>query len=265
MRGALIRPLLYVTREEILAYLAAIPQEYVTDSSNQSDAYMRNRIRHHVIPELMRQNPALHRTVHGMVKGLEQDQQFLEAQTDAAYQYCLLSPDTLCGLRALHPALQNRCIARFLTDHSITCSYSLVCRVQALLEKDGVQNIAKGVYLTANAGTLSLQYGLQKPAISLQECALQPGENHWMDGKTLHATYVSAKKLTNHDNIHNLFANSQMDCGKIIGTVVLRARRPGDRIALPGRGFTASVKKLLQAKIPLRNALICTILRMMRD
>ena len=49
-RENLIRPLLEVSRREIEAYLAENKIPYVTDSSNLSDDYTRNRLRHQVMP-----------------------------------------------------------------------------------------------------------------------------------------------------------------------------------------------------------------------
>jgi tRNA(Ile)-lysidine synthase len=48
----LIRPLLDVRRSEVLAYLAAIGQAFCDDASNQDPAYIRNRIRHELLPYL---------------------------------------------------------------------------------------------------------------------------------------------------------------------------------------------------------------------
>lgn len=48
----IIRPLLYVTREEIEKYLLELCQPYRTDSTNMTTDYMRNRFRHNVIPYL---------------------------------------------------------------------------------------------------------------------------------------------------------------------------------------------------------------------
>ena len=52
VRGRIIRPLLYVTRPQILGFLAQQHQSYVTDSTNAQDAFFRNRLRHHVLPVL---------------------------------------------------------------------------------------------------------------------------------------------------------------------------------------------------------------------
>ena len=46
IRGRIIRPLLYVTRPQILGFLAQQHQSYVTDSTNAQDAFFRNRLRH---------------------------------------------------------------------------------------------------------------------------------------------------------------------------------------------------------------------------
>lgn len=48
-RGRYIRPLLCMSRKEIEHYLEKNNIEYVTDSSNLEDHYMRNRVRHHVV------------------------------------------------------------------------------------------------------------------------------------------------------------------------------------------------------------------------
>ena len=49
---ALIRPLLTVTRDEIIAYLAALNQPFREDSSNADPRFTRNRIRHELLPLL---------------------------------------------------------------------------------------------------------------------------------------------------------------------------------------------------------------------
>lgn len=48
--GRVVRPLLSVTRQDITNYLTALGQPWVEDSSNASDDYLRNRIRHHLLP-----------------------------------------------------------------------------------------------------------------------------------------------------------------------------------------------------------------------
>ncbi len=51
-RGAVRRPLLDFTRSELREYLEAIGQNWVEDPTNQEDSFLRNKIRHSVIPVL---------------------------------------------------------------------------------------------------------------------------------------------------------------------------------------------------------------------
>lgn len=51
-QGNIIRPLLFAGREELESYSKKKKLKYREDSSNESDKYLRNRIRHHLIPLL---------------------------------------------------------------------------------------------------------------------------------------------------------------------------------------------------------------------
>ncbi|KAA6343239.1 tRNA(Ile)-lysidine synthase [termite gut metagenome] len=61
--GDIIRPLLCVSREEIMNYLQHIKQEYVIDSTNLQDEYTRNRIRRHLLPLMQEINPSIANTL----------------------------------------------------------------------------------------------------------------------------------------------------------------------------------------------------------
>ena len=54
--GYILRPLLCVSRAEIEDYLTKKGQKYVTDSTNLEDEATRNKVRHHIIPELQQLN-----------------------------------------------------------------------------------------------------------------------------------------------------------------------------------------------------------------
>lgn len=75
--GYVIRPLLPVSRNEILAWLDGQHLSYVTDSTNLSDAYTRNFIRLRVIPLLEELNPAVRKTIARTASHL--------AETEAIY------------------------------------------------------------------------------------------------------------------------------------------------------------------------------------
>jgi tRNA(Ile)-lysidine synthase len=54
-RGRIIRPLLEVDRASILAYLAAFDLEAVDDATNRDPRFLRNRVRHEILPLLATQ------------------------------------------------------------------------------------------------------------------------------------------------------------------------------------------------------------------
>lgn len=57
--GHVVRPLLTVSRIEILDYLKKIGQDFVTDSTNLHDDYTRNKIRLNLIPLMEQINPSV--------------------------------------------------------------------------------------------------------------------------------------------------------------------------------------------------------------
>ena len=81
--GRIVRPLLTVTRAEILAYLQKNGLSWREDSSNFEDDALRNRLRHHVIPLLRQENPSLAATVARSTAILRRDEGHLEAETAA--------------------------------------------------------------------------------------------------------------------------------------------------------------------------------------
>lgn len=57
VNGSVYRPLIYSTRDDIIKYCSDNNIEYVTDSTNSDTDYTRNRIRHCILPELLKINP----------------------------------------------------------------------------------------------------------------------------------------------------------------------------------------------------------------
>ncbi len=60
--GNRIRPLLFATRSDIERYAAENEIAWREDSSNLTDDYQRNFIRHHIMPQLQKLNPSLEET-----------------------------------------------------------------------------------------------------------------------------------------------------------------------------------------------------------
>jgi len=77
-RDNIIRPLLYNTREDIEEYCTENSLDYVTDSTNLSDDYTRNKIRHKVVPLLKEINPALFSAISRLSQSVFDDDRYLD-------------------------------------------------------------------------------------------------------------------------------------------------------------------------------------------
>ena len=112
VRGKVIRPMLTVTRREVLAFLEEYHVTYVTDSTNEEDDFLRNRLRHRVMPLLQQENPRLSENISAMALQLRQDEQALQILAGEE-----LPP--VSQLRQLPDALQSRRIAAFLVRSGV--------------------------------------------------------------------------------------------------------------------------------------------------
>ena len=106
VRGNIIRPMLTVTRREVLQFLEEEGIPYVTDSSNETDAFLRNRLRHHVMPLLTAENPSLAENLSATALRLRQDEEALDAQAELT--------TNVTALREMPDALQTRALQKLL-------------------------------------------------------------------------------------------------------------------------------------------------------
>jgi tRNA(Ile)-lysidine synthase len=68
--GHIVRPLLETSRENILNYLDHLQQNYVTDSTNLQDEYMRNKIRLNLLPMMKEMNPSIMESIQNTAQKL---------------------------------------------------------------------------------------------------------------------------------------------------------------------------------------------------
>lgn len=73
LSGNIWRPLLDVSRSDILTYLSTIGQDYVTDSTNSENDYRRNQLRNLVLPAFEQQFPQAHERIHDTMGNLRDD------------------------------------------------------------------------------------------------------------------------------------------------------------------------------------------------
>jgi tRNA(Ile)-lysidine synthase len=109
----IIRPLLGISRKEILEYLKKNNLSYRTDKTNSQNLFFRNKVRNNLIPYLEKNyNPTVRKTISDAVTSIADDYSFLE---DYGQQLIGKHKElSVKNLLALHPALQRRVLLLYI-------------------------------------------------------------------------------------------------------------------------------------------------------
>ena len=86
LRGRVVRPLLQVSRKQIMEYIAENELDYRIDATNLETVYTRNKIRHNVIPQLAEINPSFLDTMANNMRFIASAQGIVEAYAAEAYK-----------------------------------------------------------------------------------------------------------------------------------------------------------------------------------
>lgn len=111
VRGNIIRPLIYCTRADVEEYCRSNDLTWVTDSTNLDTDYTRNKIRHIILPEMLKINGSLFPTMNRMERSLRSDSDFLEEMAAKALEEARCPGGYSAeALAALPTPLQSRAI-----------------------------------------------------------------------------------------------------------------------------------------------------------
>lgn len=251
VRDSIIRPLINCTREEIEEYLSVKGQSFITDSTNLSDDYSRNKIRHKVIPVLQDINSSLLKTYGNSLDFLREDNAYLEKLADSAFGSCKTQDGYCCQqISDLEYPIRRRVIMRVLSENSIDISSDKISETEKLLVDGGKYNIKGDTFLVVSRGYLRVLNGCDFGQFDVSEQISVPvnGVVNWFDRNFVFEVIEIDGKF---ENVHKMFANSCLDYDKIKGEIVLRQRIQGDKIRLVNRDFTSDVKKLLKQAFPI--------------
>ncbi len=231
INGRIIRPLLTATRPQVLAFLQEYSIPHVEDSSNGEDAFLRNRLRHHVMPLLKQENPRLSENLSAMAMSLQQDAQALEQQASGKL------PE-ISKLRTLEPAVRKRYVERFLKENGVPeperRHIELVEDLIFSPKPSARANLPGGITAARNYETLTV---LSRQELPEEVCLPEKGSVRF--GNFL----VTSRPATQIVNTKTVFTLQPQ------GVLRIRSRQPGDSLRLSGG--TKSLKKLfIDRKIP---------------
>lgn len=252
-----VRPLMTVTRAEILAYGKSEGLSWREDESNGQDDALRNRLRHHVLPLLQEENPNLAGTVERMTELLRRDESYLQAQTeDLLRRACRPGGYDARMLRQAPQVLCQRAIRRLLEIPKPTMAH--VLGAVELLQKDsgsGELPLPGGYVFRNSYGLVSLQ---RTGAWSFAPVELRPGQRISISEAGLEIALSEPEVLEKNMKSTSTFA-IKCDMMRADSTISVRPRQTGDTLRLSGG--TKSVKKLMiDRKIPAYRRNLCPVL-----
>ena len=253
VRDDIIRPMLTVSREEVLSFLSGHALSFVEDSSNALEQYSRNRIRHRVIPVLKELNPRLTDSISGAASRIREDEAFLsELANRFIEENVTVVSEGIRSLDAQSLSTLPRPVAarviRLLASARLSSAH--VAAVLDLARSDTAGSEADlpsvTVYreydrLVFSSGNLPDSF---RPVILTESSRMPLPET----GLT-----VSCRKTVSGEKINKSFTTFLFKFDSIYGNIVIRPRETGDKIELFGRNGTKSLKKLyIEKRIPVR-------------
>ena len=114
--GKLIRPLLNISREELLAYAKENHLTWIEDESNQNTRFSRNFMRQEVLPLLKARWPSVAETISRSARHCAETEKLLESFIEPLFKSCLLENNalSLIPLKKLMPLQQKHVFRQWL-------------------------------------------------------------------------------------------------------------------------------------------------------
>jgi tRNA(Ile)-lysidine synthase len=256
----LVRPLLRVTKKELLSYCARNGVPYAIDSSNLSRKYFRNAVRLDILPMLRRMNPRAEEALVRLAELAAADDDFLEEEASRLLATVAVRSGEgfrvdLAQFGGLHVALQRR-IVKLILKYSSDCWFSLEFqKLDELLEamadpKKTVNRIDIGdgwvfirEYGEAYIGPIMKNSGGYCYEVSEIPCTIRLEAC----GRLLEIERLEPSVTSLPGNRQEAF----FDESGLAMPLYVRTRRPGDRLYPDGLNGSKKVQDIfVDAKIP---------------
>lgn len=250
VRNNIIRPLIEVTREEIEEYCRTKGCDFVTDSTNLTKEYTRNKIRLDVIPVLKEINPSFEQTIAKMSERMrcEVDELYnhscdilRSAQTDKGYKVKILNSSG--------DAVFSEIIRIICGEFDIIPTSAQVGIIRDICRTSGAVELKSKIYAVSNQGYLRIIKKSEEKNDG--EVPYTGQETIVINNKKISLLSINIDEFHNREKINNLVFHSFLDYDTISSLSVFRCRKSGDSFRLPKRNVTKTVKRLFnEMKIP---------------
>lgn len=256
-----IRPLIRTWRAEIISYLEERGIDFLSDPSNRSLRYLRNRIRHELLPILERYNPRIRQTLVQMAERSREEEDFWQGFLEKQFPLLLAGKKEknrltldIPSLQTLPVALRFRIYRRGIENvagnlRSMGVPHFLA--IDRLLEHPGPSKqirLPRGIFVSKSYHSLIFSDAPAAP-VSFEYCVAGPGILEIPEiGRAMRFAVIAAKGHDPHSDKPNL---ALLDFDSIHFPLTVRSFRPGDRFQPLGMEGKKKVKDLfMDCKIP---------------
>ena len=258
-RGNIIRPLIGFKKHELVNWLQYNKIKYMTDRTNRSVKYSRNRIRLRILPEMGKINPGIVESFSRFSRIISEDIELIESAGVLVYEKALLSEDNskiVLDLRELLGYDKNlekaaiREAFRRLTGDRRTPSFDSFARIITTIsgKSGGKSPLGSGIWIQKSQNRVSL---FKEKAVRSSGEAISlviPGITS-IEGCDLKLV-TSLKKRGEVESLKTSPTVALLDYGRIQNPKV-RFRKDGDRIRPFGMKGTRLLSDLfIDRKIP---------------
>ncbi len=249
-RDNIIRPLLNCSRREIEGYCNENGLSFVTDSTNSSVEYTRNKIRHLIMPVLEEINPAYLSSLSSLSNNARIVTDYLSKNAEELLSDAKISEFTYSRkvLTEADKALVTEMLySEFFEYSGMNIDSKKTGLLYDLLYKGGRLQVYGNIFAEVKKDYLRF-YRVSEDALS---SSINIDE---LPFSRIFGNYVlEIEKNTNNSKIVNQFSSADViDCDTVSGKLVLRTRRAGDKFTFPKRNVTKSLKKLFtEENIPI--------------
>ncbi|MCL2046375.1 MAG: tRNA lysidine(34) synthetase TilS [Oscillospiraceae bacterium] len=260
----LIRPMLLVSKGEAMEFLDQKGIEHIEDSSNSSDIYTRNRIRHQIIPIIKDINPSFNEAAAALSTLSRWDDDFLSSLADKYIEDNFCENSTAAKeLAALPLAIFSRVVKK-LTKGNITFTHidslyklCLSDKPSAKLSLPGmivIREYEKVIFsdnkMIDNNGAFSTIIIDTDELSGYKEI---PGTGLSYSYQTMEYSQAVQWVEGHKGKINKYVTSFIFNCSDICGKMTIRSRCAGDSIKLFGRERTKTLKRLfIERRIPAR-------------
>jgi tRNA(Ile)-lysidine synthase len=216
------RPLLAFTKQALLDYVKDNNIQYVEDDSNNSDKYLRNRLRHHVIPLLAAEQPQLVEKFAQLSQQVQDLIPLLDELTDDVFT----APSRSTYQRLL-PVLQKHVLTRWLDVYRISPHQALLEQMDDVLRSTTPHqevSLSKEVQLQTSYDTVRFVTNVTN--LDFMQKINAPGT---YEGPNHDIVIVTTDPSHHDENIVSIDLSTAD-----IFPLELRYRKPGDVVYLSG-------------------------------